>query len=84
MTRLNLSELVEQVCAEQPYPRERLLAEAEPGIFVQGDGALLTRLLQNLIDNGFKYGQAGGPCVGGAAPGRGGGAPAGAGRRHRH
>ena len=28
--------------------------------------------------------QAGGPCVGGAAPGRGGGAPAGAGRRHRH
>ena len=57
LTRLNLSELVEQVCAEQPYPRERLLAEAEPGIFVQGDAALLTRLLQNLIDNGFKYGR---------------------------
>ena len=57
LTRLNLSELVEQVCAEQPCPRERLLTEAEPGIFVQGDGALLTRLLQNLIDNGFKYGR---------------------------
>ena len=57
LTRLNLSELVEQVCAEQPCPRERLLTEAEPGIFVQGDGALLTHLLQNLIDNGFKYGR---------------------------
>ena len=57
---LDLTALVRNVCAEQPYPGDRLLVEAEEGLTVRGDGALLTRLLQNLIDNGFKYGRPGG------------------------
>ena len=57
---LDLTALVESVCAEQPWPGDRLLVEAQAGVTVRGDGALLTRLLQNLIDNGFKYGKPGG------------------------
>lgn len=54
---VDLSELVETVCREQPCPRDRLSWEAEEGISARVDGALITRLLQNLIDNGFKYGK---------------------------
>ncbi len=57
---VDLTQLVETVCREQPYPPERLFCEAEPGISAQADPSLLTRLLQNLIDNGFKYGKPGG------------------------
>lgn len=57
LQRLDLSGLVQTVCQEQPCPADRLRAEVEPGITVQGDSALLTRLLQNLIDNAFKYGR---------------------------
>ena len=57
LQRLDLSGLVQTVCREQPCPADRLRAEVEPGITVQGDSALLTRLLQNLIDNAFKYGR---------------------------
>lgn len=57
LQRLDLSGLVQTVCREQPCPADRLRAEVEPGITVQGDRALLTRLLQNLIDNAFKYGR---------------------------
>lgn len=57
LQRLDLSGLVQDVCREQPYPADRLRVEVEPGVTVQGDSALLTRLLQNLIDNAFKYGR---------------------------
>ncbi len=57
LQRLDLSGLVQTVCREQPCPADRLRAEVEPGVTVQGDSALLTRLLQNLIDNAFKYGR---------------------------
>lgn len=57
LQRLDLSGLVQTVCREQSCPADRLRAEVEPGITVQGDSALLTRLLQNLIDNAFKYGR---------------------------
>ena len=57
LQRLDLSGLVQTVCREQPCPADRLRVEVKPGVTVQGDSALLTRLLQNLIDNAFKYGR---------------------------
>ena len=58
--KVDLSRLVQEVCQDQPYPQDRLLAQVEPGVTARADPALLTRLLQNLIDNGFKYGKEGG------------------------
>ena len=58
--RVDLSELVQNICREQTYPPQRLLPEVEPGITARVDAALLTRLLQNVIDNGFKCGKEGG------------------------
>ena len=54
---MDLSDLVRSVCAEQAYPAHRLTLEVEEGLTVRGSAPLLTRLLQNLIDNGFKYGR---------------------------
>ncbi|MBM6886867.1 ATP-binding protein [Pseudoflavonifractor phocaeensis] len=55
--KVDLSALVEELCAEQTYPKDRLLCRCEPGILARVDTALITRLTQNLIDNGFKYGK---------------------------
>ena len=57
---VDLTALVETVRADQPWGADRLLTEAEEGVAVRGDAALLTRLLQNLIENGFRYGRPGG------------------------
>ena len=54
---VDLSALADEVCREQPYPPQRLIRDIQPGLTFRGDRALLTRLLQNLIDNGFKYGK---------------------------
>lgn len=54
---LDLAALVTGVCADQPYPRDRLACQVQPGVWVRGDRGLLARLLQNLIDNGFAYGK---------------------------
>lgn len=54
---LDLAALVTGVCADQPYPRDRLTCQVQPGVWVRGDRGLLARLLQNLIDNGFAYGR---------------------------
>ena len=53
----DLSALVRGVCGEQPYPSQRLAVQVEDGVTARADAALITRLLQNLIDNGFKYGK---------------------------
>lgn len=53
---LDLAALVEGVCAEQPHPRQRLFCQVGGAVWVRGDAGLLRQLLQNLIDNGFKYG----------------------------
>ena len=60
LERTDLSSLVQTVCGEQDFPQDRLLLQVEPGVCADVDAALLTRLLQNLIDNGFKYGKPGG------------------------
>ena len=54
---LDLAALVTGVCADQPYPKDRLTCQVQPGVWVRGDRGLLARLLQNLIDNGFAYGK---------------------------
>lgn len=54
---VNLSDLARELCAEQGYDTQRLTLELQEGVTAKGDPALLGRLLQNLIDNAFKYGQ---------------------------
>ena len=71
--RVDLAALAREVCAEGPWPQDRLTLEGGEPIFVQVDRALIARLLQNLIDNGFKYGKPGGGGLGDPSPpGRGG------------
>ena len=55
MEELDLSQLVQSAC--QDYPRDRLSLELEPGLTVRASAPLLTRLVQNLVDNGLKYGK---------------------------
>ena len=57
LVETDLSTLVRTVCREQTYPPEDLIVDVEEGLTVQGSAPLLTQLLQNLIDNGFKYGR---------------------------
>jgi len=53
---LDLSLLAEQFCAQYAAGPGRLLFEAGEGLPVLGDETLLVRLMQNLVDNAFKYG----------------------------
>ncbi|MFQ9411430.1 MAG: sensor histidine kinase [Evtepia gabavorous] len=57
--RVDLAALAREVCAEGPWPQDRLTLEGGEPVFAQVDRALIARLLQNLIDNGFKYGKPG-------------------------
>ena len=61
--RLDLSEIAEEVCAEQQTMTTRdisISCEAPSKIFVDGDAALLISLVQNLVTNAVKYGKDGG------------------------
>lgn len=53
----DLAELVRQVCDEGPWPADRLVRNDLQPLAAWVDRTLMTRLLQNLIDNGFKYGK---------------------------
>lgn len=53
----DLAALTKQVCAEGPWPIDRLFLDTQTPTFAWIDKALITRLLQNLINNGFKYGK---------------------------
>lgn len=58
--RLDLSELVEDVCEEQRMVTARgitIESEIQPEVAVNGDAALLISLVQNLITNAVKYGK---------------------------
>lgn len=58
--KLDLTDLARTICAEGPWPADRLFLEADGPVFAWADKTLLARLVQNLIDNGFKYGKPGG------------------------
>lgn len=60
MERVNLEELLRALCTEQAYDQERLTLELQPGLTAWADPVLLSRLIQNLIENAFKYGKPGG------------------------
>lgn len=60
LQQVDLGELVRSLCQEQGYDVQGLCLELEEGITVQADPALLSRLIENLVENAFKYGRPGG------------------------
>lgn len=59
---VNLSGLLRSLCEEQAYDPNRLILELQEDVTAAVDPALLSRLVQNLVENGFKYGRPDG-CV---------------------
>ena len=60
MDEIDLSELVRSLCEDMKLIAVQgisLESEIEDGIFIKGNQILLVRLLQNLIDNAYKYGR---------------------------
>ena len=57
---LDLGQLARRAVEEQNYDPSRLRLALAEGVTVQGDEALLGRLVANLADNAFKYGLPGG------------------------
>ena len=60
MRRLNLTELVGEVCREQARIRRediKLHLELEPDVQAEGDEKLLARMVANLVVNAYKYGR---------------------------
>ena len=56
----DLTELVRTLCDEQGERREQLIQDLQEHVTARADGTLLTRLVQNLLDNAWKYGKPGG------------------------
>lgn len=60
MEKLNFSNLVAEICDEMSVIKEKNISintEIEPNIEITGNRALLTRVLNNLISNAYKYGK---------------------------
>lgn len=56
---LDFSTLVQDICTDMALLRNRNIVldwEIEPNIFLLGNAMLLTRMVTNLISNGFRYG----------------------------
>ncbi len=54
---VDLGALVEGLIRERGYKEDKLFLSVSPGVQVRGDGALLSRLTENLVENAFKYGK---------------------------
>ena len=54
---VDLGVLVEGLIRERGYEEDKLFLSVSPGVKVRGDGALLSRLTENLVENAFKYGK---------------------------
>ncbi len=59
---VKLNDLIRSLCQEQAYDPDRLILELQEEVTAAADPALLSRLIQNLVENGFKYGRPDG-CV---------------------
>lgn len=57
LEEIDLSALARTVCREQGERSRYLIPEIRDGITARADGTLVSRLLQNLLDNAFKYGK---------------------------
>lgn len=60
MELFDFSGMVEMVCQDMALIREKdisLESDIESGIFIEGNSSLLTRLLNNLIVNAYRYGK---------------------------
>lgn len=57
---VDLGVLVEGLIRERGYEEDKLFLSVSPGVKVRGDGALLARLTENLVENALKYGKPGG------------------------
>lgn len=57
MEPVHLGELLRSLCEELSYGRGRLALEVKEEAAVMANTDLLSRLVQNLIDNAFKYGR---------------------------
>lgn len=55
LERVDLNGLLRSLCQEQAYDPSRLSLELHEDVAVAADPALLSRLVQNLVENGFKY-----------------------------
>jgi len=62
MEQLDLSELLETLCAEMQLLYPGLQTDIHPGITVNADRDLLIRLIVNLLQNAFQHGKPGGHC----------------------
>ncbi len=60
MQPLDLSSLCEEICSQCAIIGEKgitLECDVQPGVFVNGDRLMLSRLLTNLISNAYRYGK---------------------------
>ena len=60
LEQTDLTDLVRGLCGEQGELGRRLIPDLQEGVTAQANRPLLSRLLQNLIDNAEKYGAPGG------------------------
>ena len=56
MEPVELGRMLRRICEEQDYPSDRLSIDAQ-NVTISASPVLLTRLVQNLVENAFKYGK---------------------------
>lgn len=57
LEKTDMGELIKSMCGEQAWDKERLILNIKDGIISEVDPILMSRLIQNLIENAFKYGK---------------------------